>query len=489
MKNYFILLQQPFFQSAFARNKRQLASTYVFFSLLIGISFAVMWHMAFKQALQWSLALYVALLFAAISTMTACWFAHCRLALLQNSPVNAQLVPDLRKRLMRLTFALWLILPLPLAGVIALYFAHFWQWTLAVELLYLILILILRFPTLFIVPLAVNLFIWPLLDRLIVFASQTGFTNGQAISLLIAQALLAFSMAITLRLSFLAGGKRHLRLLHRIQRGYAKQRAAGRGELPSNANTPRYLKYLLQANYDLSLKQVCTQTKNIPRLLRVGLGPTSYRPNIIQIICYLFLGFLCMLSNPLMKNLQMAILALAVPLLSIFPVASAFAIKQSVRSTGKEQKLLRLAPAFPAAPHLNEILANIFLRKFLIQAGIYSAYIAALNILVASHVPAFDHYTNLCLFNIIATYLPCGTFFNNYAKKFHTQENLIIIPFLGINMLIAVIGAYSIKTNFFMPFSVSVCIGVTLSLVALMFARQRYRSMLACPPAFPAARM
>ncbi|HEY9103098.1 MAG TPA: hypothetical protein VIM95_13505 [Chitinimonas sp.] len=425
-----------------------------------------------------SLALAIPLVIMA----SAFWASYPQRALAQNTPLNAQLVPGFRRRLLNVTVALWLATATLIAAVFALSFGHFIQIWLIAAAIALYIALCLRSPWIFTLYLLAwlasntGLTPWPLLE-----AALRSALGGAG--LLVAMIVLGY---VAWSWIFARGGDGHWRLQGRQAR---MTRAFRGGPQPQATKANRWLGGVNPLSYHRFLQTALVQGHKPVELLSYGLGPNAFWGTFysqVLITAVLILGALLARHLGLLQmlgiNLPDAMLR-AMLLPGLIPLLTApWTLWSAIYQSRKEQALLQLLPGVPQGRALNRVLACLHLR-YLLRAWLLFGLLGGLLMLLPG---AKDDWVTpvlgaLAAFNLLTAGLVLGDYARLKPPSLAGYAWLMVAAFVFV-------GAWIFVDR--VLFAVPLPLLCTLcALVAAVWMYLRWRMMLAAPNAFPAGRM
>jgi hypothetical protein len=406
------------------------------------------------------------------------WGLFVRSAVLQNHPANAVLVPQLRRRLLRLTGALWIAVCLACATVGSLLFGHFGLLLCGFAIFLMFVIAVQRFHWLAYVPLGVIILNAMASGTVLAAAEWIVLSLGENGLVAAGLALNAVLAAVLLPQLLPAGGDRHHAWHKRVECSAAQLRD---GKLSGGQQglIGSMLLALLNAPYWRRFEHDVRGKTGQQAILLHALGPRTETGSLLA--CALVLGLVFLFTGGKsfghkgyeFINVFLVPFGLLPSLL--FPVQQRLAMQRTVN----EQGLLRLSPGVPAPQHFNRVLglalARYFIFTWVLSVGVIAgaAMVATRSIWIPHALPA------MALLGLAA-----GAFtLRDYAAlpRVRHGANALLLPMMiavGSAVFTAVLGPR-------LPWLWLTMGGVPL--VAWLWW-SRWRKMLAARPAFPAAR-
>ncbi|WP_394780046.1 hypothetical protein, partial [Undibacterium sp.] len=388
----------------------------------------------------------------------------------QNTPINAVLVPGLRKRLMQTMLLPWLAMPLALAS--ALWFTSFpFELTFLLGLLGVMLVsLAMRFVWLRFLPLAwvvCNAMLLQILPSPSQALAMVGHGPAVAICLCIDLALLVFA----LRALFPAGGEMHVQWHAGLERA---AQAIKTGKLSVTARQPNPVGWLYSLGYRSSLQRDCDDQAPAGRLILYVFGVECHWSGLLFVPCMFLLSAIALglWGGLRADNVYIPIIVCLVLLYMMLPVMMfVVSLYHAMRRTETEQALLRLAPAMPQGQALNRMLGQALLKR-LLPAWAASALGGVLALLAAG---IDSGYVAFSLGGSFASLLVAGFVLADFAALNESRAALVRVITIAVPMLLT--GAFFGVRVFWFALPVMAFGAVCVALSALIIA-VRWRGML-----------
>lgn len=381
----------------------------------------------------------------------------------QNTPINAVLVPGLRKRLMQTMLLPWLAMPLALTS--ALWFTDFpFELTFLLGLFGVLLVsLAMRLVWLRFLPM-VWMFSSFTLAKMLPPPEQLLVVIGRGPAVVICLCIDLALLVYALRTLFPAGGEAHA-LWHA-----AMERAAQvvkTGKLSVTARQPTAVGRFYSLGYRSSLQRDCHRRAPASRLILYIFGVDCHWSGL------LFVPFIFLLSAVGLflwggfkaDNAYIPLIVCLVLLYMMLPVMMFVAsLYRAMRRTQSEQALLRLAPAMPQGQALNRTL-GLALLKTLLPAWAASAITGVLALLAAGI--SFG-YVTFSLGASFASLLVAGFVLADFAALNENRAALVRVVTIALPMLLT--GAFFGVRVFWFELPVLVFGAACVALSALIIA-------------------
>lgn len=352
--------------------------------------------------------------------LMACWVFFIQNLIMQNNPVNSHLVPVLRKRLIRLALAVWLLSSLPAAGLFSLAWGHFLHWWLIFALL------LLSLTNLFSSPWSVGVYV------LLAWFNQHAqvlarrFWDLPADSGALWLGLVGILVAGYLSFLFLLknGGDRHWRHHTKFQRWQIESMHAGKRDVPWTGMPQLWQRVLGLAYFARLARQLRTHLSPAQQIA-VGLGPSWYwgttcLPLLSVALSVLLAGYA---AQMVLHNTEaMALVGSVLPAwIGIMPISFIGHHMQAPYQTCNEQAVMCLTPGLPGGQALNRALAAQTLRFFALVWGL--ALLAGAVVSLAVQVPLF--WQMLAVQLLLPVYL-----LRDYARSAAPMPTFIVLPIM-----------------------------------------------------------
>lgn len=405
------------------------------------------------------------------------WGNMVRLAVVQNLPSHACLVPNLRRRLMWMVSLTFLAGAVPVAALAAPVTGHFGYVLCGLSLMFPFVLLQQRYYGLSILP-SVIIFSalswarepWHALERLV---SQY---DEAVVSALLLCVIVELSV-LALRAAFPRGGDAHADWRARYLQRQLRMKGNLRGAVGEGSAAQRWPRW---AAFWRNL--AVGKARDTAGLTQRGLGMSIYS-GMVSVPITAIVGWACAVL-PAMASEQLALglsywRFMVELMVTVIAVSAAQSMSMTISQRAAEQSLLRLAPAMPAAPEINLMLARLLGKGCLLLW--LSA--AACEVL-AARLSAGHWVLDGALALVMVLPLPFyAAALRDYAaapprvggQAFHS---LAALPALGLAWLLA----------WWAP---ALCAPVAMAVlvVSALLLRLRWRRMLAAPVAFPAGRL
>lgn len=424
------------------------------------------------------------------------WTLFLANAVRQNTPANACLVPQLRRRLMRITAISGAVCALTVALPIWLLTGEFLLALAGAYNLVLLMLLGKRYTWIAFVPALVSFGA----SR---FSSANALTSflwgwvGQH-HILIGALWLGAELALSgkaLRAVFPLGGDTHWRLNNRTNRAAEINRNGG---LPSQGDAQAYWyqtsiahlmgRYAWPGYGAMLARDTVRQAGSGSRRMRMALyalGPRAHWGTAVaQVVGMLALSagivWLMRLRGDDATSFIAPTFTAAFAIMAQMGFVLAFA--SAIQETPVEQGLARLAPAAPPRAAINGLLARAVLRRFFGLWLLSSCGALASGMALGGHASDAAYALSLSALSLpLAATLLC-----DYARS----DTLAGRPLLTVTMLI-MLGAlllFALVRHFLVPLPWPV-LGLGSAAATAWLLRWRWRTMSALAPAFPAGRI
>lgn len=464
-----------------------------------GRQYAVLWHAAIAQAhprahaiLLWSMAS-ITLLVATVIALGLGWRAAIGWALCApagillfawamlfvpgatglNSPANAQLVPDMRARLIELTLLVWL-------GAMGVFTAglFFLQDAPAPTLLMTISISLgvasglagLSGSLIILAPLLIGSLVSKLAPGWLLDALYSPAASALAVA-----SLLPLGLLVTRALLPRAGERHWAMQAHRERMVSAgKKGFAPGGLLGSSLDGLTFRRALARRGPRALLMRALGPNMMVTTVSGAGIGGLTFAG----------LTYLDHAGVPVDLTAKLAASSSTMTALIMMTfLFQAGSVPAMVARSSGEQALVRLAPAMPAlAPGLNRLLARGLLLQGLTCWAVTSAAAVLLALLVGARGEALAAQACMCCMALPALALAL----RDHARKPSWGIGFIWVLAVGLALIGPLVGAI-LSMLLGWPFWLS----ATLAAIALaaLLVRQRLGLMVGAPFAFPAARL
>ena len=404
------------------------------------------------------------------------WFALLWMTLylpatvLMNSAPNARLVPRLRRRLLQMGAAGWLLVTLGAT-------LTFGSWRVfPLFAAYMLGVMLQRAGMRSAATLVVFTAMWPLLSEQLP-APLVQAATGTA-SLFSLSVLLVLATAWALARLYPAGGDRHLDGREQVVTGIRRFESADKQPTPSWA-------WIDRLAYGPALRHACLRGKPGTLLLH-ALGPsvhwTAWIPGLGIIVLFILVLSAFLTSGGISAPHDMArgVLGTTLIVLNTLVILGSAKFSQALRTTQGEQALLRLTPLAGQAALLNRRLADAMMKSALFDWAMMTAVLLTAGWLFGADATMLLRQFAL---SCVAALLALTGLLGDFARA---------LPSLSWRQLLAVVmlaggGAalqrLALGSLFWVGLALASLAGAALVL------RAAHRRMLAAPPAFPAERM
>ncbi len=469
MKNYLMLFRQAVFY------RKNLGSLWLFFALLS----TPLIFIVFRSG-RWPLAIAMGLGVPSLILIILWWIFYLKNAMLQNSPINAHLVPALRKRLIIASFTAWIGVSIALAAIGAIGTGHFIQCWVLVSLFFLMPSIIMRS-------------FWVGVPLLYFFQLRRAFSDTLWISEMSAMMKIAVTALILLvgagifNWIFRKGGDAHWRRHMRIRRFQPSSIDGSPRLAPSEFNrATSFFSRLTASGYQRTFNPSARYTLDPGKLTCYALGPDfHWSSNVLaqSIGIGILVNIAGILSITLWfgagSNLAKIVAAGTMYTILISPLLFAGKHVLSVYKTRNEQSLLRLAPNALQDRAINRTIARTSLIYFGITWTISTGIAVALPMLSMHSLMDTSVPVVISLNLFIAVFLV-----RDYAR---TPQPSYFWHITGSFLM----GCVLVAWTFLQP-SIRIHTGILFAACLTCSAaltRYRWKKAMAAPVAFPAGRL
>lgn len=407
---------------------------------------------------------------------------YLKSAVRQNHPSNACLVPQLRRRLIVLTVALFAACALAVAAMAAAVFGHFGYALVGAGAFFCYMLYAQRYTVLAFLPAVIifgslSLKAWLAALWLSLAAMGEPALAGMGVIAVVALG------AAGIQLLFPRGGDRHwawharqAALLRRVQGDPLKREDAG---------ARNRFSMLLRFGYSATLRRDSQRGAAPARMLMHTLGPTAYEGGYLAYLLLvtavaagvvLYAGGDTPAVRDMMRTFVMQICLL------VAVVLYAADLLKSASRHGAEQALFFLAPRAPAAAQVNRMLGAALLTRFL-RVWLLACAVAFLVDMLLLGAPRIYGST----FLLAALLLPFScVLLRDYAATpaSHTQTTTLVWTFVS---MLAYLLALAAENEF--PELPLFWIGGAVVLATLLALRWRWLRLMALPAVLPAGRL
>ena len=405
------------------------------------------------------------------------WGNMVRLAVLQNFPSHACLVPNLRRRLMRMVSVTFLVGVVLVSALAAPMIGHFGYLLCALSLMFPFVLLQQRYHVLGIVP-SVVIFSalswarepWQALVRLVSNYDES------VVSALLLCVIVELSV-LALRAALPRGGDAHAEWRANYLQRQLRMKGNLRGAVGEGSAAQRWPRWVAFWR-DLGIGGA----RDASGMTQRGLGMSFYAVAVsvpgMAIVGWACVALPAMLSDELTLGLSLWRYMVELMVTIAIPTAvQRLVVTISMRAG--EQSLLRLAPAMPVASDINRMLARLLVKSFtLLWVS------AALCEVLAARFSVGYWVLDGSLLLVLVLPLP---FFAAALRDYAATPpralalngiSLLSLPALGLAWLLALQAP-------------ALCgwVALALMVVSALLLRQRWQRMLAAPVAFPAGRL
>ncbi len=437
--------------------------------------------------LVWSLRSHMALAWQAPLGMSAMlivmWCgAYLKSAVQQNHPANACLVPQLRRRLIVLTVALFAACALAVAAMAAAVFGHFGYALVGAGVFFCYMLYAQRYTLLAFLP---TVLIFASLSLKTWLAALWQSLAGMGEPALAGMGLIGVAAlgAAGIQLVFPRGGDRHWAwyahheaLVRRIYGGLLK---------PEDAGARNRFSTLLRFGYRATLRRDSQRRAAPARMLMHTLGPTAYEGGylaylllvtVVAAAVVLYSGGDTQAVRQMMHTFVMQICLL------VAVVLYAADLLKSASRHGAEQALFFLAPRAPVAEQVNRMLGAALLARFL-RVWLLASAVAFLVDMLLIGAPRIYGST----FLLTALLLPFScVLLRDYAHTPASHRQMTTVAWTFVSMA-AYLAALAAENN--LPALPLFWIGGAIVLVTLLVLRWRWQRLMSLPAVLPAGRL
>jgi len=469
MKGYLQILMQPVLQRCAAG---PLWMTWLLTAfMLVGVVVA--------EVVTGKTAIVGVALFIPLGSLTILWWiAFIQSAVQQNLPLHAQLVPQHRGRLMRLTAMLWLAGTLALGCLSALALGHFCMGLLASAALLFVMAVGQRYPKAGAVP-ALLVMVFNLLPHPVIHPWLLVERYGESAVAIAGLILLAGAGAALLPLMYLRGGDRHWRW--QMKFAY-RQEVLRTGVMPeSGASLTTKWGWWQQIAYTMSLKRACSGGVSSARMQMYALGPNAYwmRYTVMPALLTLVSAALSILLGPSVFLNKFA------PLYSVFLTMIGIGmfvqnVGVAIYRTSTEQGLLRLTPG--AVP---EVIFNRSLARALLGGFFKLWLVSAVSVVVIGKI--FGGAGWIYLLSLTALLLPFSVLLLRNFAAMREPYGSSMTALMAAGALLVLLASSAVDVLLWSQ--VWMATGIACVLLTALLLGRGWRRMMAMPAAFPASRM
>ncbi|GJJ04162.1 hypothetical protein RugamoR64_47000 [Duganella rhizosphaerae] len=408
--------------------------------------------------------------------------AYLKSAVQQNHPANACLVPQLRRRLIVLTVALFTACGLAVAVMAAAVFGHFGYALVGAGAFFCYMLYAQRYTVLAFLP---TLIIFGSLSLKAWLAALWQSLAAMGEPALAGVGLIAVAAlgAAGIQLVFPRGGDRHwawyarnAALIRRVQGGLLK---------PEDVGARNRLSMLLRFGYSATLRRDSQPGATPARMLMHTMGPTAYEGGYLAYLLLvtavaagvvLYAGGDTSAVREMMRTFVMQICLL------VAVVLYAADLLKSASRHGAEQTLFFLAPRAPVAAQVNRMLGAALLARFL-RVWLLAAAVAFLVDMLLIGAPRIYGST----FLLAALLLPFScVLLRDYAVTPASHRQMTTLTWTFVSML-AYLVALAAENN--LPELSLFWVGGAVMLVTLLVLRWRWLRLMALPAVLPAGRL
>ena len=412
------------------------------------------------------------------------WCGLClQSAIRQNLPSHACLVPQLRRRLMTLTVALYAISTLSIASLAAFWIGHFGYVFAACSAFFLFVLFVQRYVWLSFLPAVVILgsaaLHNKLLEQIVGLAEAAGEPLFSGAALCISIVLLAFG----LRAAFPKGGDRHWAW---IGKGAARaQRACDMSFHPSFlVLADRWLSWC-RVGYSAALARHSRHGASSSSTL-LALGPIAYGAGgpLTYVMLTALSALLAVLWAGGMSDLFKGVMRISIVQVSVLmaPLTYAVGVASAVSARSGEEALLRLTPGTPPPDGLNRMLAKAMLLRFMLIWTAATACVIGIDSMLAGAWTLTG--VALTLAALMLSF--ASLMLRDYAALPARRGPIVMVVCMMLVMatyMLALLAERKMPAAFLWWLSAGMIIGSAVLL------RWRWQRMIGRPPAFPAGRM
>jgi hypothetical protein len=412
------------------------------------------------------------------------WGRMVNVAIMQNLPSHACLVPQLRRRLMRMVALTFVASVLVVTGIAASVIGHFGYLLCGLSLLFPFVLLQQRYPLLALLPSVIifSMLSWLKAPWQALVRIASGYDEA-VVSVLLLCAIVELSVW-SLRVAFPRGGDAHADWRVR----YVQRQLRMKGDQRGNSFLDRGLvrRWPALRNFwrtlGLRVGQGRSTTATAGNNMQYALGISVYGAAVSVPVMALFGWFCCVFPAMFSDQFSMAwsFWKYMVELMVTLAVPSVLqSMVTAISQRTGEQGLLRLAPGMPAAPAINAMLSRVLAQGFALVWGTSMVCELLVQRLSAGHW-VLDGAVALLLV------LPLP-FFAMVLRDFAAMP-VRHTPQIGIVFLsLPVLALAWLLRWYYAPLCGWVALLLVVASVAVL--RQRWQDMLRAPVAFPAGRL
>ncbi len=408
--------------------------------------------------------------------------AYLKSAVQQNHPAYACLVPQLRRRLIVLTVALFAAGALALAAMAAAVFGHPGYALVGAGAFFCYLLYAQRYTALAFLPSVIilgSLSVKQWLAALWQSLAPMGEPALAGMGLIAVAALGAGGI----QLVFPRGGDRHwawhsrnAALVRRLQGGLLK---------PDDAGARNRFSMLLRTGYSATLRRDSQRGAGPARMLMHTLGPTAYEGGYLAyllLVTAVAAGVLLHGGGDALAVRQMMRTFVMQICLLVAVVLYAADLLKSASRHGAEQALFFLAPRAPVAAQVNRMLGAALLARFL-RVWLLACAAAFLVDMLLQGAPRIYGST----FLLAALLLPFSCLLlRDYAATPVSHSQMTTLAWTFVSM-VAYLVALAVENDF--PQLPLFWIGGAVVLATSLVLRWRWRRLMALPAVLPAGRL
>ena len=417
-----------------------------------------------------------------LGVVAALWWGRMvNVAIMQNLPSHACLVPQLRKRLMRMVAVTFAASVLVIAGIAAAVIGHFGYLLCGLSLMFPFVLLQQRYPLLALLPSVIIFSMlswlkapWQALVRL-----ASGYDEA-VVSVLLLCVIAELGMW-SLRVAFPRGGDAHADWRTRYMQRQLRMKGDVRAVTQDHGLKRRWPAW---ANFwrTMGLRAGRSAAATPGENLQYALGISVYGAAASVPVMAVFGWICCVFPVLFSEQLSMAwgFWKYMVELMVTLAVPSALqTMLTAISQRTGEQSLLRLAPGMPAAPALNTLLGRVLAQGFALVWGTSIVCELLVQRLSAGH---------WVLDGAVALLLVLPLPFLAMVLRDYAAMPIRHTPQIGIPVLTIPVLGLAWLLRWYYP---ALCGGVALLVLAasVVVLRQRWQGMLKAPVAFPAGRL
>lgn len=446
--------------------------------VLVAVAALVFAYAIERPELGWSV------LAGATSLLVLIWCgAFLKSAVRQNQPAYACLVPQLRRRLILLTLALYTAGGLLVAAMVAAAFGHFGYALAGVGLFFCFMLYAQRYTAVALLPSIVIIASVSVLNAPLHALWEAIRWMGEPTLTGIGLVVAAVLGAIGVQLAFPRGGDGHWAWSAR-QAATLRWMRGGVSAMGGAAAWGR-CSMRLWIGYRAALRRDSRGGATPGRMLMYTLGPEAHEGGylayglmvaLLVAVVVMGMGADMAVLRQMMRNLLMQACVLQAV------VMYAMALQKGAARNSAEQALYLLTPGAPAAAQLNRVLGAALLRRFLRVWLVAASCAACLDMVMLG---ALRLSASTCLLSALLLPLSC-TLLRNYAtmpaSSNHTAS--LVATFVATMAYLIVLGIE--RTVPALPLFWLAAAIVPASLLAL---RWRWQRLMALPAVLPAGRL